>query len=399
MPIRPAMARAVEVRSPVTISTSSPSPCMRAIAGPASGLAASETETSPTGTSSLHTANGVNPEAASRSVSADIAGESPSGRPTRIRDPSTVATDPAPGRTSWSLDAGTSIPRSRAARTTAAAMGCSDPDSAAAASASTSAMGCPSAGTISASVIAPSVTVPVLSSRTVSAALARSNTAPPLKSTPSSAARPVPAMIAAGVARPSAHGHAMSTTATACSSAAPGACGSHASHPRNVSAATPRTNGTKIAETRSAIRWIGAFEPWACSSRRTISASLVFGPTAVTKTTSRPCPLMAAPTTSSPGSTSTGIDSPVSSDRSTQDRPCFTTPSEGIFSPGRTTTSEPGCRSSIGMRRSCPSTSRVASFAPRSSSAREASPAVIRARASRTFPTRMSVTITAAVSK
>ena len=55
-----------------------------------------------------------------------------------------------------------------------------------------------------------------------------------------------------------------------------------------------------------------------------------------------------APTTSSPGSTSTGADSPVSSERSTHDDPCFTIPSAGIVSPGRTTTSCPGRSSSIG---------------------------------------------------
>ena len=72
------------------------------------------------------------------------------------------------------------------------------------------------------------------------------------------------------------------------------------------------TTGTKIAETRSAMRCTGAFEPWAASSRRTISASFVLAPTLVTNTTSVPWPLIAAPTTSSPGATSTGTDSPVS---------------------------------------------------------------------------------------
>ena len=94
------------------------------------------------------------------------------------------------------------------------------------------------------------------------------------------------------------------------------------------------TTGTKIDETRSASRWTGAFDPCAASSSRTISDSFVLAPTFVTNTTSRPCPLIDAPTTSLPGPTSTGTDSPVSIERSTHDVPCFTTPSAGIFSPG-----------------------------------------------------------------
>ena len=78
------------------------------------------------------------------------------------------------------------------------------------------------------------------------------------------------------------------------------------------------------------------------SRRRTISASLVLAPTVVTNTTSRPWPLIDAPTTSLPGPTSTGTDSPVSIERSTHDVPSWTTPSAGIFSPGRTITRLPG---------------------------------------------------------
>ena len=79
------------------------------------------------------------------------------------------------------------------------------------------------------------------------------------------------------------------------------------------------TTGTKIDEIRSASRCTGALEPWAVSSNRTISDSFVLAPTSVTSTVSRPCPLIDAPTTSLPGATSTGTDSPVSIDRSTHD--------------------------------------------------------------------------------
>ena len=146
----------------------------------------------------------------------------------------------------------------------------------------------------------------------MSAARVASNTSPPLNSMPSSAARPVPVMMAAGVANPSAHGQAMMSTATECSIASPAdRVGASRSHPANVAAAMAITTGTKTDETRSATRWTGAFDPCAASSSRTISASLEPLPTVVTKTTRRPLPLIVEPTTSSPGPTSTGADSPV----------------------------------------------------------------------------------------
>ena len=61
----------------------------------------------------------------------------------------------------------------------------------------------------------PVVTVPVLSSTTVSMRRVDSSTSGPLISTPSWAPRPVPTSSAVGVARPSAHGQAMISTATA----------------------------------------------------------------------------------------------------------------------------------------------------------------------------------------
>ena len=61
----------------------------------------------------------------------------------------------------------------------------------------------------------PSVSVPVLSTTIVSTFSSRSSASACFTSTPSDAPRPVPTMIAIGVARPSAHGHAMISTATA----------------------------------------------------------------------------------------------------------------------------------------------------------------------------------------
>ena len=69
--------------------------------------------------------------------------------------------------------------------------------------------------TTSARLILPVVTVPVLSSTTVSTRRVDSRTSGPLMSRPSCAPRPVPTISAVGVASPSAHGQAMISTATA----------------------------------------------------------------------------------------------------------------------------------------------------------------------------------------
>ena len=61
----------------------------------------------------------------------------------------------------------------------------------------------------------PSVSVPVLSTTSVSTFSIRSMAAASLMSTPACAPRPTPTMIDIGVASPSAHGQAMISTATA----------------------------------------------------------------------------------------------------------------------------------------------------------------------------------------
>ena len=71
----------------------------------------------------------------------------------------------------------------------------------------------PSASTMSVTTGAPSVIVPVLSSTTVWMRWVSSSAAPPLMRMPFSAPLPVPTMMAVGVARPSAQGQAMTSTA------------------------------------------------------------------------------------------------------------------------------------------------------------------------------------------
>ena len=241
----------------------------------------------------------------------------------------------------------------------------------------------------------PVVMVPVLSSTAVSTSRVASSTSPPLITMPSWAPRPVPTMIAVGVASPSAHGQAMISTATAAVNASSAAAPS-SSHTASVPIATRMTTGTKMPEIRSARRCTGAFEPCASATSRAICASAVSLPTFVASTTSRPEVFTVAPNTVSPTLTSTGTGSPVSIDTSTADAPSTTRPSVAIFSPGRTTKRSPTASASIGT--SAPDSSRAV-FTPIERSACSASPERVRARASNHFPRSSSVMMTAAVSK
>ena len=84
----------------------------------------------------------------------------------------------------------------------------------------------------------PLVTVPVLSSTIVSHARVRSSTSGPRIRMPSCAPRPVPTISAVGVASPSAHGHAMISTATAAVNASDGVRRRASSQPASVASAS-----------------------------------------------------------------------------------------------------------------------------------------------------------------
>ena len=228
----------------------------------------------------------------------------------------------------------------------------------------------------------PVVTVPVLSSTTTSTVLVDSSASGPLIRMPSWAPRPVPTIRAVGVARPSAHGQAMINTATAAANAAVEPAPAPSQKPR-VATEIVMTMGTKTPEIRSASRWAWALPVWASSTSRAIWASWVSDPTRVARTTSRPPALTVAPTTVSPGPTSTGTDSPVSIEASTADEPSSTTPSVAIFSPGRTTKRSPTDSWSVAIDTSRPSRSTATSFAPSSIKARNAAPACFLDRASK----------------
>ena len=228
----------------------------------------------------------------------------------------------------------------------------------------------------------PVVTVPVLSSTMVLTTRVDSRASGPLIRMPSWAPRPVPTISAVGVASPRAQGQAMINTATAAAKAAVLPAPVPIQNPK-VPTERAITIGTKMPEMVSASRWACALPVWACSTSRAICASWVSDPIRVACTTSRPPALTVAPTTASPTTTSTGTDSPVSMETSTDDAPSSTTPSVAIFSPGRTTKRSPTTSWSDGIRRSRPSRSTATSLAPSSSRARSAAPACRLERASK----------------
>ena len=149
-------------------------------------------------------------------------------------------------------------------------------------------------------------------------------------------------MMAVGVARPNAHGHAMMNTATRVSiaycHASPVSAGAGPANNQITAAASAikPTAGTNHAETRSAKRCTGAAEPCASSTKRITWASVVSAPTRVARMVNPPVPLMVPDSTASPADFSAGMLSPVRADSSTSVCPPMISPSTGICSPGRT---------------------------------------------------------------
>ncbi len=173
---------------------------------------------------------------------------------------------------------------------------------------------------------------------------------------PARAPFPVPTWIDSGVAKPSAHGQAMISTAIADTRASVNAgAGPATSHTAKVMIAIAMTAGTKNPETVSASRWIGARDACARCTILMIWASMVSDPTLAARTRSDPVVLIVAPITGSPARLVTGIGSPVTIDSSTADDPDSTTASTGIFSPGRITNSSPTTTCSTGISDAVPS--------------------------------------------
>ncbi|OGK95122.1 MAG: hypothetical protein A3J45_06685 [Candidatus Rokubacteria bacterium RIFCSPHIGHO2_02_FULL_69_13] len=257
----------------------------------------------------------------------------------------------------------------------------------------------PVVGTMSVTTGRPTVRVPVLSSTTVRALCSSSSAPALLMRTPCSAPLPVPTMIAVGVASPMAHGQAITRTATKLVSAKRNAgCGPQSHQTAKVTAAMTSTIGTKTAETRSASRWIGAFEPCASSTRRMIRARTVSLPTRVARKVKLPVRFTVPPMTRDPRRFSTGRLSPVSMDSSTAEAPSVTSPSTAIRSPGRTRMRSPITTSATGTSSSALPRITRAVLGASAISRRIASDVRPRARASSQRPTTISVISTPAVS-
>ena len=83
-------------------------------------------------------------------------------------------------------------------------------------------------------------------------------------------------------------------------------------------------------------------------------ANVESAPTRRARTVTEPVVFWVPPVTASPTAFTTGSVSPVSMDSSTSVAPSTTTPSTGIFSPGRTSTVSPATTWARGTSRSSP---------------------------------------------
>ncbi|OQA64374.1 MAG: hypothetical protein BWY37_02068 [Firmicutes bacterium ADurb.Bin262] len=289
-------------------------------------------------------------------------------------------------------------PSARALSATASASGCSEPASIEAAARSSSRGSTPGDGAMSVTTGLPSVTVPVLSSTTVSSACALSSASAEAMRMPLDAPFPVPTIRATGVAKPRAQGQEMTSTDIPMDRAKENGSPS-SSQTAAATAAVTRTTGTKTALILSASFAMGALEELASSTSRTICDRVVSPPIFSAVNLNEPVLLTLPAKTRSPGCLSTGMLSPVSADSSTAEAPSAITPSTGMLWPGRITTTSPTATSSTGISACPPPRSTVAVLGARSRSFAMACVVLLFERASRYLPRVMSVRIVAADSK
>mmetsp|Transcript_49501 Transcript_49501/g.129139 ORF Transcript_49501/g.129139 Transcript_49501/m.129139 type:complete len:470 (-) Transcript_49501:1599-3008(-) len=287
--------------------------------------------------------------------------------PSSTARPSTKHCSPEPADATKSEGSTVDTLRSDACSSSALAIGCSLPRSAEPTARKRAASEMSAAQRITrATDSRPVVSVPVLSKQIVCTAAARSSTSPPLIRIPCAAPTPPPTMTAVGVARPRAHGHAITSTAhpnmkasswSSCTRGMPMLMPScpppqpwpapwpslmfpaasppsqspptlgiwpvapTMAHAAQTSSAIVMTTGTKTAEILSANAWICGLRCCASATTLMICASVESAPTAVTSTYSTPEPLMVPPTTRSLPRLACGNDSPVIIDSSTADSP------------------------------------------------------------------------------
>ena len=215
---------------------------------------------------------------------------------------------------------------------------------------------------------------------------------------PPFAPTPLPTIIATGVASPRAQGQLITRTEIPLAIAKPKSAPLKI-HIANVTAATPKTTGTKTPETLSAAFETGAFIEVASLTILIICERVVSSATRNALHFKKPRLFIVAPVTLSPTNLSTGMLSPVILDSSTEASPSTTIPSAGMLSPAFTIKTSPTTNSSAGIKISLPSRKTVALLGARSISPRRASAVFPFERASRSFPTVISVSIIAADSK
>jgi hypothetical protein len=163
-------------------------------------------------------------------------------------------------------------------------------------------------------------------------------------STPSSAARPVPTMIDMGVASPMAQGQAMISTATPATSACVSAGRLPSSQPDRRSARPRQTTGTNTASPgRPAPAWAAWRPALPRPSRRSGPAGIGPHPRRAV-TPQRAGAVHGARRHRIAGRLGHGQGSPVSMDSSIQLSPEITVPSAASRSPGRSTSTSPGCK-------------------------------------------------------
>lgn len=184
-------------------------------------------------------------------------------------------------------------------------------------------------------------------------------------STPRRAAAVMPLTTATGVEITSAHGHAIT------SSVSPRTSQVMKSAPASVGTATTSTAATVIAGVyqrakRVTTRSVFAFSAPARSTSSTMRASELESAGFSVRMCMKPSRVMVPAKTGSPGSFSTGSDSPVSGDSSTAEPPSTTLPSTGMRSPGRTTTTSPTTTSEARTVSSTPPRSTTAVLGARS---------------------------------
>ena len=144
---------------------------------------------------------------------------------------------------------------------------------------------------------------------------------------------------------------------------------------------------------------MGMRDLWASSTNFTTWDKKVSLPTFVASTFNKPSWLIVAPITPSPTFFSTGIDSPVTIDSSSEDWPSITLPSVGIFSPGLIIIISPTFTCSISTSFSLPSNKIRAVFTSSFKSPLKASEVFPLARTSKYLPKSWKAIIKAATSK